>query len=69
MILITAITFFTLSITLQYFWIKYQRHIHLTQIQKWYGVNIDNEIKAATPSMGGVVFLLGSSWACLGLLT
>ncbi|MBQ3403628.1 MAG: phospho-N-acetylmuramoyl-pentapeptide-transferase [Synergistaceae bacterium] len=62
MILITAITFFTLSITLQYFWIKYQRHIHLTQIQKWYGVNIDNEIKAATPSMGGVVFL------CLGVL-
>ena len=34
------------------------RHIHLTQQQKWYGVNIDNEIKAATPSMGGVIFLV-----------
>ena len=28
------------------------------QKQKSYGVNIDNEIKAATPSMGGVVFLV-----------
>ncbi|MBQ6972371.1 MAG: phospho-N-acetylmuramoyl-pentapeptide-transferase [Synergistaceae bacterium] len=62
MMLITAVTFLTLSIVLQYFWIKYQRHIHLTQIQKWYGVNIDTEIKAKTPSMGGVIFLL------LGLL-
>ena len=59
---ITAVSFFALSVTLQYFWIKYQRHFHLTQIQKWYGVNIDNEIKEKTPSMGGVVFLL------LGLL-
>ena len=59
---LTAITFFSLSVILQYFWIKYQQKIHLTQIQKWYGVNIDNEIKAATPSMGGVIFLL------LGLL-
>ena len=59
---ITAVSFFALSVTLQYFWIKYQRHFHLTQIQKWYGVNIDNEIKAATPSMGGVIFLV------LGLL-
>ena len=55
---LTAITFFTLSVILQHFWIKYQQKIHLTQIQKWYGVNIDNEIKAATPSMGGVIFLL-----------
>ena len=53
-----AVTFFTLSVILQYFWIKCQRKIHLTQIQKWYGVNIDSEIKAATPSMGGVIFLL-----------
>ena len=59
---LTAITFFSLSVILQYFWIKYQQKIHLPQIQKWYGVNIDNEIKAATPSMGGVIFLL------LGLL-
>ena len=62
MIFLTAATFFILSVTLQHFWIKYQRKIHLTQIQKWYGVNIDNEIKAATPSMGGVIFLV------LGLL-
>lgn len=54
----TALIFFTLSVILQYFWIKYQRHIHLTQIQKSYGVNIDTEIKAKTPSMGGVIFLL-----------
>ena len=62
MIFLTAVTFLTLSVVLQYFWIRYQRHIHLTQIQKWYGVNIDTEIKAKTPSMGGVIFLL------LGLL-
>ena len=55
---LTAATFFTLSVILQHFWIKYQQKIHLTQIQKWYGVNIDNEIKAATPSMGGLIFLL-----------
>ena len=54
----TALIFFALSVILQYFWIKYQRHIHLTQIQKSYGVNIDTEIKAKTPSMGGVIFLL-----------
>ena len=54
---LTGAVFFALSLTLQYFWIKYQKRIHLTQIQKWYGVNIDTEIKAATPSMGGVVFL------------
>lgn len=55
---LTAITFFALSVILQHFWIKYQQKIHLTQIQKWYGVNIDSEIKAATPSMGGVIFLV-----------
>lgn len=55
-------SFFALSNILQYFWIKYQRHEHITQQQKWYGVNIDNEIKSKTPSMGGVVFL------CLGIL-
>lgn len=59
---LTGITFFALSIILQFIWIKIQQRIHLTQQQKWYGVNIDTEIKAATPSMGGVVFL------CLGLL-
>ncbi len=55
---LTGLMFFALSVILQYIWIKIQRHIHLTQQQKWYGINIDNEIKAATPSMGGVVFLL-----------
>ena len=55
---LTAIIFFTLSIILQYIWIKIQRRIHLTQQQKTYGVNIDNEIKAKTPSMGGVIFLV-----------
>ena len=46
-----------MSLALQYIWIKIQRHIHLTQQQKSYGVNIEVEIKSATPSMGGVVFL------------
>ena len=62
---LTAVIFFALSVILQYYWIKYQRHIHLTQQQKWYGINIDNEIKAATPSMGGVIFLLTGFLAML----
>ena len=62
---LTAVTFFTLSVILQHFWIKCQQKIHLTQQQKWYGVNIDNEIKAATPSMGGVIFLLLGGLALL----
>ncbi len=53
----TGLIFFVLSLILQYIWIKIQKRIHITQQQKWYGINIDNEIKAATPSMGGVVFL------------
>ncbi|MBQ7154020.1 MAG: phospho-N-acetylmuramoyl-pentapeptide-transferase [Synergistaceae bacterium] len=57
-----GLLFYALSNILQYFWIKYQNREHITQQQKWYGVNIDNEIKSKTPSMGGVVFL----W--LGLL-
>ena len=52
-----AFSFFALSVALQYFWIKFQRHEHLTQAQKTYGVNIDVEIKSKTPSMGGVIFL------------
>ena len=59
---LTGIIFFALSIILQFIWIRIQNRIHITQQQKWYGVNIDNEIKSKTPSMGGVVFL------CLGLL-
>ncbi|MBQ7560913.1 MAG: phospho-N-acetylmuramoyl-pentapeptide-transferase [Synergistaceae bacterium] len=52
-----ALIFLVMSLALQYIWIKIQRHIHLTQQQKSYGVNIEVEIKSATPSMGGVVFL------------
>ena len=52
-----GLSFFALSVILQHYWIQYQTHEHITQQQKWYGVNIDNEIKAKTPSMGGVVFL------------
>ena len=57
-----AIIFFVLSLVLQYIWIKIQRHIHLTQQQKSYGINIEVEIKSSTPSMGGVIFL------CLAVL-
>ena len=57
MMFIKGLTFFVLGVVLQFLWIKYQKRIHLMQHQKAYGVNIDNEIKAATPSMGGVVFL------------
>ena len=49
---------FALSLILQHFWIRAQRRMSLTQAQKSYGVGIDVEIKAATPSMGGVVFLV-----------
>lgn len=62
MIFLTGIMFFVLSMILQFVWIKIQNKMHMTQQQKWYGVHIDTEIKAATPSMGGVVFL------CLGIL-
>ena len=54
----TGILFFSLSLILQYIWIKIQQKIHLTQQQKAYGVNIDVEIKSKTPSMGGVIFLV-----------
>ena len=53
-----GVLFFVLSLVLQHFWIKFQLREHFMQKQKSYGVNIDNEIKAATPSMGGVVFLV-----------
>ncbi|MBQ7220034.1 MAG: phospho-N-acetylmuramoyl-pentapeptide-transferase [Synergistaceae bacterium] len=59
-----AIAFFTLSVCLQYVWIKYQRREHITQQQKWYGVKIDTEIKEKTPSMGGVIFLVLGVLAC-----
>lgn len=53
-----GIIFFALNLILQFLWLKIQRKIKLTQAQKTYGINIDNEIKSATPSMGGVIFLL-----------
>ena len=49
---------FILSILLQYIWRKIQNKIHLTQQQKTYGVNINNEIKSKTPSMGGLIFII-----------
>ena len=56
--------FFCLSLVLQYVWLHIQRRVSLTQAQKSYGVGIDVEVKAATPSMGGAVFLV---LALLGL--
>ena len=53
-----GLLFFALSVILQHVWIKYQRHEHITQQQKWYGVKIDTEIKEKTPAMGGVIFLV-----------
>ena len=62
-----GMAFFAFSLVLQWLWIKVQRRESLTQAQKSYGVGIDVEIKAATPSMGGVVFLvLGGLAALLG---
>ncbi len=55
---LTGVLFFSLSLILQYIWIKIQRKIHLTQQQKSYGVNIEVEIKSKTPSMGGVIFIV-----------
>jgi phospho-N-acetylmuramoyl-pentapeptide-transferase len=42
---------------LQYVWLGLQRRWRVTQEQKSYGVGIDTETKAATPAMGGVVFI------------
>ena len=50
--------FLCLSLGLQALWIRAQHRMSLMQAQKSYGVGIDVEIKASTPSMGGVVFLL-----------
>ena len=66
--------FLVLSLVLQGLWIRAQRRMSLTQAQKSYGVGIDVEIKASTPSMGGVVFLvlavlaLSLDWGLEGLL-
>lgn len=50
--------FFLLGLILQYVWIEVQRRLSVVQAQKSYGVGIDVEIKAATPPMGGCVFLV-----------
>lgn len=57
--------FLVISTLLQYVWIKVQRSFSIMQAQKSYGVGIDVEIKASTPSMGGVVFLVLSFAALL----
>lgn len=50
--------FFLLGLALQFAWIEVQRRLSVVQAQKSYGVGIDVEIKAATPPMGGCVFLV-----------
>jgi phospho-N-acetylmuramoyl-pentapeptide-transferase len=49
---------FALETLLQHVWIGLQNRFRVTQAQKSYGVGIDTEIKAATPAMGGVVFIV-----------
>lgn len=51
---------------LQYVWIGVQRRLRMTQAQKSYGIGIDVEIKASTPTMGGVIFVL-SAFVALAL--
>jgi phospho-N-acetylmuramoyl-pentapeptide-transferase len=43
---------------LQRVWLGLQRRWRVTQEQKSYGVGVDTETKAATPAMGGVVFIV-----------
>jgi phospho-N-acetylmuramoyl-pentapeptide-transferase len=49
---------FALGMALQRAWIGLQYRFRMTQTQKSYGVGVDTEIKAATPAMGGVVFIV-----------
>ncbi|MDR1730971.1 MAG: phospho-N-acetylmuramoyl-pentapeptide-transferase [Synergistaceae bacterium] len=56
---------FLLEVLLQDIWIRVQRKRRVTQLQKSYGVGIDVEVKAATPMMGGVVFMVVALAACL----
>ncbi|MDR1873771.1 MAG: phospho-N-acetylmuramoyl-pentapeptide-transferase [Synergistaceae bacterium] len=53
----SGIVSFLLGLALQCLWIRVQRRLHVTQAQKSYGVGIDVEVKASTPTMGGVVFI------------
>ena len=43
---------------LQYLSIGLQRHLHVKQVQKSYGVGIDVHVKSSTAAMGGVVFIV-----------
>jgi len=49
---------FACEVAAQRSWIGWMRRRHVSQVQKWYGTHIDEEVKAKVPSMGGVVFLL-----------
>ena len=49
---------FACEVAAQRSWIGWMRRRHVSQVQKWYGTHIDEEVKAKGPSMGGVVFLL-----------
>jgi len=49
---------FACEVAAQRSWIDWMRRRHVSQVQKWYGTHIDEEVKAKVPSMGGVVFLL-----------
>ena len=51
---------FLLGCVLQQVWIIVQRRLRITQAQKSYGIGIDVEIKASTPTMGGVVFVFSA---------
>ena len=57
--------FFLLGLLLQHVWIGVQQRWSVGQAQKSYGVGIDVEIKAATPPMGGCVFLFMALLALL----
>ena len=58
-------SFFLLGLLLQHVWIGVQWRWSVGQAQKSYGVGIDVEIKAATPPMGGCVFLFMALLALL----
>jgi phospho-N-acetylmuramoyl-pentapeptide-transferase len=40
--------------------IRFQRRLHMNQVQKSYGVGLDLEVKGSTPTMGGIVFILSA---------
>ena len=56
--LIAGCLTFAAGVMFQYALTVLQRRLHVSQVQKSYGIGIDVEIKGSTPTMGGVVFLL-----------